>query len=97
MAENTPTYQISFGSDIKRDGVYLELARIESDGAYAIIEVFRSDSDGKITFTTFPAESEAIPPDLVARLVERIKTDLLERPLEANSQLCEQPGTSLTL
>ena len=82
MVKINTQHQIVFGSDIDRDGVFLELARLEADGSHPIIEVFRSDRDGSITVTSEP---EPIPPDLIVRLLDKVKTDLLQRPLEGES------------
>ena len=83
MVKTNTKHQIVFGSDIDRDGVFLELSRLEPDGSHPIVEIFRSDRDGSITLTSEP---EPIPPDLIASLLDRVRTDLLQRPLGGESR-----------
>jgi hypothetical protein len=78
MSQTEPRYSISFGSDVDRDGVYLELARLEPGASFPVIEFFRSDEDGRITIT---AEGESIPADWFNQLLDQAKIDLLRRPL----------------
>jgi hypothetical protein len=80
MPTSQAQYRIVFGSDVDRDGVYLELARQELDGVHPIVEIFRSDVDGRITVTS---EAEPVPSEWFSQLVSRAKTDLLGRPLDA--------------
>jgi hypothetical protein len=80
MATPQAQYRIVFGSDVDRDGVYLELARLELDGVHPIVEIFRSDVDGRITITS---EAEPVPSEWYSQLVSRATTDLLGRPLDA--------------
>jgi len=79
MPDSRPQYRLAFGSDVDRDGVFLELSREEAGASFSIIEIFRSDADGRITVTS---QSEPIPSDWFAHLLEQVGTDLLRRPLD---------------
>ncbi len=79
MTDSPPTYKLVFGSDVDRDGAFIELSREEAGASFPIIEVFRSDTDGRITVT---AEPEPIPPEWINHLFDQTKTDLLRRPLD---------------
>ena len=54
------SYQIVVGSDIDRDGMYLE---VQDTTDALVAEVFYSDKDGAMTFTTYR-------PDVPLALVE---------------------------
>lgn len=43
-------YEIVFGSDVIRDGVFWELDRVDGQKRETVLEVFRSDQDGSLTF-----------------------------------------------
>lgn len=43
-------YEVLLGSDVQADGMYLELAEL-TDAAAASVVVFRSDADGRMTFS----------------------------------------------
>ena len=79
MPDAHPQYKIVFGSDIDRDGVFLELSREEAGASRPVIEIFRSDADGRITVTSEP---EPIPLDWFTQILDQVKTDLLPRPLD---------------
>jgi hypothetical protein len=53
-------YGVTVGSDIQRDGLYLE---VENAAKAVLAEVFYSDHDGSMTFTSYQ-------PDLPLPLVE---------------------------
>lgn len=56
------------GSDVQRDGMYLELS--DTDAQKALAEVFYSDETGRMTFW---AREEDIPFEAVELLIERSK------------------------
>jgi hypothetical protein len=57
-------YSFLLGSDIQRDGVYLELVEVETDEAVA--EVFYSDATGEFTMSIF---RDSIPLEAVEELI----------------------------
>ena len=61
-------YQILFGSDIIRDGVYLELSLPNTNPLEQLAEVFFHDPTGKIEFHCW---SESIPFEAIKTLVEK--------------------------
>jgi hypothetical protein len=58
------------GSDIKRDGMFMEL--IEPDTGDEVAEVFYCDKDRKMVISLF----KELPLDVVEALIERAKRDL---------------------
>ena len=66
-------YYCLLGSDVIRDGMYLELS--ESSGE-EILEIFYSDQTG---FMTLTALKENIPVEAVEWLIEQAKTKLLPK------------------
>jgi hypothetical protein len=83
MAKTNAKHEILFGSDVDRDGVYLELRRLDADAPQFVLEIFRSDRDGSITVTS---EAAPMPADVVSELLDRVKVELLQRPLEDDSR-----------
>ncbi|PTW44175.1 hypothetical protein C8J25_11110 [Sphingomonas faeni] len=64
------SYAITVGSDIQRDGMYLEV----EDAAKAVLaEVFYSDRDNRMTFTGYRAD---LPLPLVEWLIFHAKERL---------------------
>jgi len=57
------------GSDVDRDGMYLEL----KDGSNVVAEVFYSDQNSEMTFTTF---ENSIPLEQIEQLIEAAKRKL---------------------
>lgn len=66
------TFRLTHGSDVQRDGMYLEL--LDIDARKAVAEVFYSDETGRMTFW---AREEDIPFEAVELLIERSKQLLL--------------------
>jgi hypothetical protein len=56
------------GSDLQRDGMYLELS--ESGAGKAVAEVFYSDETGRMRFSAY---EEDIPLEAIELLIERSK------------------------
>lgn len=52
-AEPEPTFRYIFGSDIQRDGVFLELERSTGPERGLVFEVFRSDVNGRYMFSSY--------------------------------------------
>ncbi|WP_050577523.1 hypothetical protein [Sinorhizobium arboris] len=61
-------FRLIRGSDVQRDGMYLELS--DTDAQKALAEVFYSDETGRMTFW---AREEDIPFEAVELLIERSK------------------------
>ena len=55
VAFNREEYRLIRGSDVIRDGMYLELARADEPGA-PLAEYFYSDSDGQLTLTVYAGQ-----------------------------------------
>ena len=58
-------FSIIRGSDVERDGMYLEVNEKTSDRERVVIEIFYSDESGKMTFSAFDK-------DLPFELVETV-------------------------
>jgi hypothetical protein len=71
MSELSPGYHTIRGSDIRRDGMYLEL--IEESTGDEVAEVFYSDVIHKITISIFQSD---MPLDIVELLLQRAKREL---------------------
>jgi hypothetical protein len=59
-------YSSLFGSDLEGDGVFLELNDVTSGRHETVIEVFRSDLDGNISFNCL---KNNLPFELVEKFV----------------------------
>jgi len=46
-------YQLLFGSDVQRDGVYLELNDVSGASPVVVLFAFYSDADGRMTFSAY--------------------------------------------
>jgi hypothetical protein len=55
-------YELVYGSDSQRDGVYLELSDASGDEAVVIVDAFRWDPDGRITFSAY---REDVPLEII--------------------------------
>ena len=64
------SYGATVGSDIDRDGMYLELA---DDAKVVIAEIFYSDDTGNMTFTSHRAD---LPLPLIEWLIAQAKVRL---------------------
>ena len=86
-AENT-NYAYVMGSDLVRDGMYLELdvadASIEKGSPLA--EVFYSDVDGSMTFTSWAPD---LPLEVVEWLIQEARTRL--PPIRSSSEPSSSP------
>ena len=71
MSELMPGYRTLRGSDVQRDGMYLEL--IEHQTGNAVAEVFYSDASGSMSISVFQPE---IPLEAIERLIERARHEL---------------------
>lgn len=71
MSELSSGYRTVRGSDVQRDGMYLEL--IEESTGNEAAEVFYSDATQKMTVSVFQQE---LPLHVVELLIERAKHDL---------------------
>ena len=71
MADLCPGYRTVRGSDIHRDGMYLEL--IDSASGDEVGEVFYSDESGRMQITIFQQD---MPLDVIERFIEKAKRDL---------------------
>ena len=71
MSEIPSGYQTVRGSDVQRDGMYLEL--IDQSTGDEVAEVFYSDVTHKMTISIFQPE---LPLDVVESLILRAKHDL---------------------
>ena len=64
---NGRSYEIVFGNDVQRDGVYLELSDSTTETVEILAEVFFYDELGKVVFSAY---KDAIPFQLIHWLVE---------------------------
>lgn len=64
------SYGVTVGSDIQRDGMYLE---VEDNAKAVLAEVFYSDRDNSMTFTSYRAD---LPLPLVEWLIAHAKERL---------------------
>ncbi|GAB4211010.1 MAG: hypothetical protein OHK0012_02700 [Synechococcales cyanobacterium] len=71
MGELTPGYRTVRGSDVQRDGMYLEL--IDESTGDEVAEVFYSDATREMVISIFKPE---LPLPVVESLIERAKHDL---------------------
>lgn len=71
MSELLPGYSSVRGSDVKRDGMYLEL--IDESTGDEVAEIFYSDATHKMTISVFRSE---LPLEVIELLIERAKHDL---------------------
>lgn len=63
-------YKLARGSDIVRDGMYLELTMANTDPVLQIAEVFYSDVTHQFTLTCFEPN---IPLEAIETLIEQAK------------------------
>ena len=71
MSELLPGYQPVRGSDVQRDGMYLEL--IEQSTGDEVAEILHSDATHEMKISIFRPE---LPLQVVEALIERAKHDL---------------------
>lgn len=63
-------YKLARGSDIVRDGMYLELTMANTDPVLQLAEVFYSDVTHQFTLTCFEPN---IPLEIIETLIEQAK------------------------
>lgn len=71
MSELSKDFRTTLGSDVQRDGMFLEL--IDTTTGDAVAEVFYSDATQEMTISVFRPE---LPLQIVELLIERAKHDL---------------------
>jgi hypothetical protein len=71
MSDLPKGYRAVRGSDIRRDGMYLEL--IEPETGDEIAEVFYADEDGKIVISVFKQD---VPLEVIEAFIAKAKHDL---------------------
>ncbi|WP_272524386.1 hypothetical protein [Providencia sp. PROV216] len=74
MTHNGIKYEFGRGSDIFRDGIYLELTMANTDPVLQLAEVFYSDVTHQFTLTCFEPN---IPLEVIETLIEQAKKLLL--------------------
>ncbi|EKT66020.1 TPA: hypothetical protein ACS8BP_000407 [Providencia alcalifaciens] len=70
MFNDDTEYELSRGSDIVRDGMYLELTMANTDPVLQLAEVFYSDVTHQFTLTCFEPN---IPLEIIETLIEQAK------------------------
>ena len=46
-------FELVYGSDIQRDGVYLEVSDVSGPDPVAVLDAFHWDADGRITVSAY--------------------------------------------
>ncbi|HCR4096803.1 TPA: hypothetical protein OOF48_001974 [Providencia rettgeri] len=70
MIHDGVEYKLARGSDIVRDGMYLELTMANTDPVLQLAEVFYSDVTHQFTLTCFEPN---IPLEVIETLIEQAK------------------------
>lgn len=70
MLNNDTEYELSRGSDIVRDGMFLELTVANTNPILQLAEVFYSDVTHQFTLTCFEPN---IPLEVIETLIEQAK------------------------
>ncbi|WP_285315577.1 hypothetical protein [Providencia rettgeri] len=70
MFNDDTEYELSRGSNIVRDGMYLELTMANSDPVLQLAEVFYSDVTHQFSLTCFEPN---IPLEVIETLIEQAK------------------------
>ncbi|MEQ4673047.1 hypothetical protein ABN063_00605 [Providencia vermicola] len=70
MTHDGTDYEFGRGSDIVRDGMYLELTMANTDPVLQLAEVFYSDVTHQFTLTCFEPN---IPLEVIETLIEQAK------------------------
>jgi hypothetical protein len=76
MSHVESPYRFVLGSDVERDGMFLELRREESGRRELLLEVFRSDADGALSFSA--ARPCDVPFGTVERFIARARAELAD-------------------
>ena len=79
-------YEMIFGSDAQRDGVYLELRDLAAGTEVAILDAFRWDADGRVTVSAYRQD---IPLEIVDWFIDEVRRQLAPSIDAANAA----PGT----
>ncbi|HHR6136983.1 TPA: hypothetical protein ACS72F_000849 [Providencia alcalifaciens] len=82
MSFNGIEYEFGRGSDIVRDGMYLELTMANTDPVLQMAEVFYSDVTHQFTLTCFEPN---IPLEIIETLIEQAKK--LLPPIEKQAKI----------
>jgi len=69
---NNRRYEICFGSDVLRDGVFLELSDRSGDVIEVLAEAFFYDEEGRVVFSCF---KEQVPYVLIKWLHETVAAE----------------------
>ncbi|MEY1161169.1 hypothetical protein [Providencia manganoxydans] len=77
MTHNDTEYELTRGSDIVRDGMFLELTVANTNPILQLAEVFYSDVTHQFTLTCFEPN---IPLEVIETLIEQAKKLLI--PIE---------------
>jgi hypothetical protein len=65
-------YSFTMGSDVDRDGMYLE-ATVAGKSSHVVAEVFYSDASGRFTISCF---DESVPIELMEHLIAEARKRL---------------------
>jgi len=71
MAELLPGFETVRGSDIKRDGMYLELIELETGDEVA--EIFYADEEKKMQISIYKSD---MPLEVIEAFIAKAKLDL---------------------
>ena len=71
MSDLPKGYRAVRGSDVRRDGMYLELIEPETDDEIA--EIFYADKDGKMVISVFKQD---VPLEVIEAFIAKAKHDL---------------------
>ena len=66
-------YELVFGSDIQRDGVYLELSDLSAPDPVVVLDAFHWDADGRITVSAY---CEDVPFEIVEWFIAEVRRRL---------------------
>jgi hypothetical protein len=67
-------YEMIFGSDVQRDGVYLELRDLAGGDPVAVLDAFRWEANGRITFSAY---REDVPLEVVEWFIAEARRNLV--------------------
>ena len=63
-------YELVFGSDSQRDGVYWELSDVSEPDPVVILDAFHWDADGRVTFSAY---REDVPFEVVEWFIAEVR------------------------
>lgn len=61
------------GSDVQRDGMFIEVSEQVGSSEHVVLEVFYSDEDNRMTFTAFQKD---LPFELIEQIVQTARARL---------------------